>query len=471
MSQAFDLQEIITNYQLDQTILREYDIRGIIGKTLSTEDAFYIGKAFASYVITNTNAKDIVVARDGRLSSPSLSNSLIDGILSTGANVLDIGVGPTPMLYFASNILNSAGAVMITGSHNGADYNGFKMVIENKPFFGADITFLGEMIENNRLLTGKGKILTSDYDIRSAYLLELLDACLVEYDLTIAWDPANGATGEIVREICDNSPGKHIIINEKIDGNFPNHHPDPSVEENLTQIKQVIIKNNCDFGLAFDGDGDRLVVIDDKGRVVDTENLISLFAADILAKSPGATIIADVKASESLFEDLTLSGANAIMWKTGHSFVKSKMAETGALFAGEMSGHLFFADKYYGFDDGLYAALRVIELMANSEFSLSKIIDSMPKRFISKELRIDVAENRKFEVIKEVKQRLTQMQIPYNDIDGIRVKNDLGWWLLRASNTQGAIVARFESYKREDLVFLKQQLQDQLTLSGIDIVL
>jgi phosphomannomutase len=396
---------------------------------------------------------------------------LINGILSAGANVLDIGLGPTPMLYFASNILNAAGAVMITGSHNAANYNGFKMVIENRPFFGEDIKYLGQMIENNQLLKGAGKILTSDYDINSAYLLELLDACLVEYDLKIAWDPANGAAGEIIREICDNSPGTHIIINEKIDGNFPNHHPDPSVEENLTQLKQIIINNNCDFGLAFDGDGDRLVVIDDKGRVVDTENLISLFAADILSKSPGATMIADVKASESLFEDLRASGANAIMWKTGHSFVKSKMAETGALFAGEMSGHLFFADKYYGFDDGLYAALRIIEIMADSDFALSTIIDSMPKRFISKELRIDSAENRKFRVIEEVKERLSKAQIAFNDIDGIRVKNDLGWWLLRASNTQAAIVARFESYKQEDLVVLKQQLQDQLNLSGIDISL
>jgi phosphomannomutase len=459
------------NNILDPTILREYDIRGIIGKTLSFENAYYIGKAFASIVSKKTLKEHptIVIARDGRISSPELAKQTIAGMISAGAKIIDLKVAPTGMLYFAGHVLNSDAAIMITGSHNAPDYNGFKLVIANKPFFGQDIKLIQEVISKQELQEAKGEIISAAPDIKQKYLANLLATAALDNKLKIAWDPANGAAGEIIGLLCQTLSGEHIIINEKIDGNFPNHHPDPSVAENLTQLRKVLLAEKCDLGFAFDGDADRLVVLDAKGNTLSGEDIIRLFASDMLKKSPGATIIADVKASGSLFNDLTKLGAQALMWKTGHSFIKEKIAQTKAILAGEMSGHLFFADKYYGFDDGIYAAVRVIELMSRLPFSLDEFTSSMPERFISEEFRIDCDDRRKFIVIEEIKARLIAENINFTDIDGIRMQNNLGWWLIRASNTQGALVARCEAYLSQDFPLLKQQLKTQLAQSEVFI--
>jgi phosphomannomutase len=454
-------------HTLDPTILREYDIRGIIDKTLFFEDAYYLGKAFASIVGKVKPHPLIVIARDGRLSSPKLCQKMIQGLLATGAKVIDLSIAPTGMLYFAGHVLNADAAVMITGSHNAPDYNGFKLVIGNKPFFGKNIKLLQEILSEGKLLEGTGTLITDFEDIKQQYLNNLIANSALANKLKIAWDPANGAAGEIISLLVKALSGKHILINQEIDGNFPNHHPDPSVDKNLTQLRQVLLAESCDLGFAFDGDADRLIVLDAKGNTVSGEDIIRLFAADLLKQAPGATIIADVKASGALFNDLTNMGAQALMWKTGHSFIKEKIAQTKAILAGEMSGHLFFADKYYGFDDGIYAAVRVIELMSRLPFSLDEFTSSMPERFISEEFRIDCDDVRKFVVIQEIKSRLLAQKITFTDIDGIRMQNSLGWWLIRASNTQSALVARCESYDSQDFLGIKSQLKSQLEQSKV----
>jgi phosphomannomutase len=452
-------------YQFNATIFREYDIRGVVGKTLYAQDAYLIGRAFASEAAKADPKGFVCVGCDGRLSSPELKAAVCRGIVDSGMEAVDIGLGPTPMLYFAAYSLKAVGGIMITGSHNPPDHNGFKFVFQNKAFYGKDIQGLRIAAEKGALAAGKGSI--RSLDIRQEFLATLLKAYDGTRKLALAWDAGNGATGEIMASLCDKLPGTHTLLNATIDGTFPVHHPDPTVPENLEQLIDIVITNKLDAGIAFDGDGDRIGVVDDEGEILWGDQLLMLYGADILKDKPGATIIADVKASGALFDEIKRLGGAPLMWKTGHSLIKSKMVETGAPLAGEMSGHIFFADKYYGYDDALYAAVRLIGLLSRSGKRLSDLRKSLPKRINTPEIRIDCDDTRKFSVIEEVRARLQQAGADFSAVDGMRVNTPDGWWLLRASNTQPMLVARCEAMDNGGLDRLKASLSEQLQLSKV----
>ncbi len=456
-----------TDHKFTPTIFREYDIRGIVGKTLFAQDAYFIARAFATKAAQAQPGGIICVGRDGRMSSPQMHEAVCQGVIDSGMNVLDIGLGPTPMLYYTAYTKKAAGGIMITGSHNPPDHNGFKFVFENKAFYGAAITELRTIAENNNLASGAGKI--EKLDIRETYITALLKAYDGTRELAIGWDAGNGATGEIMSALCERLPGNHIALNEKIDGTFPAHHPDPTVPENLEQLIAEVRTKKLDAGIAFDGDGDRIGVVDDEGEILWGDQLLMLYSADILREKPGATIIADVKASGALFEEVARLGGVPLMWKTGHSLIKSKMAETGSPLAGEMSGHLFFADKYYGFDDALYAAVRLLGLLSRSNKKLSNLRKELPKRINTPEIRFPCDDLRKFKVIDEVKSRLQQNGAKFSDVDGVRVNVGSGWWLLRASNTQAMLVARCEAEDTKGLEQLQSDLKAQLAKSNVEL--
>ncbi|RMF14962.1 MAG: phosphomannomutase/phosphoglucomutase, partial [Alphaproteobacteria bacterium] len=340
----------------DATILREYDIRGIVGETLTESDAEALGRAYATLVRRQAGAERIALGRDGRLSSPTLSAALTRGLTAGGLDVIDIGEGPTPMLYFAVHHLGVDGGIMVTGSHNPPDYNGFKMMIGKAPLFGEGIRELGRIAAE---ADWKPPTHAGGYQERSIiedYLARLLEGTDHLPSLSVVWDPGNGAAGVVVERLAERLAGRHRVINARIDGHFPNHHPDPTVESNLEQLKRTVAETGADLGLAFDGDGDRIGAIDGHGRVIWGDQILLILARHLLEEQPGATIIADVKASRHLFEGVRAAGGSPLMWKTGHSLIKTKMAETGAPLAGEMSGHIFIRHRYYGYDDALYAA-------------------------------------------------------------------------------------------------------------------
>ena len=456
----------ISAHRFDPTILRDYDVRGVVGTTLSAQDAEALGRAFGT-VIRRRGGSAAAVGYDGRLSSPEMEAALVQGLASAGVDVRRVGRGPTPMLYYATHTLPVDGGVMVTGSHNPPDYNGFKMTLKKAAFFGDDVRNLGRIAEAGDFESGQGEI--SDDPVFDGYVERLAQDYDGTRDLKVAWDAGNGAAGEAMAALVRRLPGRHLLLNETIDGLFPAHHPDPTVEANLRQIKDLVLAEGCDLGVAFDGDGDRIGAIDGQGRVLWGDQIMLLMAQDILQQHPGSTFIADVKASQALFDGIAAAGGDAIMWKTGHSLIKSKMAETGALFAGEMSAHLFFADRYYGFDDGLYAAVRLIGAVSRSGRSLADYRDGLPPLVNTPELRFPCAEDRKQPVISEVKRRLAAEGAEVNEIDGVRVKTDDGWWLLRASNTQDVLVARCEAGDEAGLARLKAALSAHLEACGLSL--
>ncbi len=456
--------------RLDPTILREYDIRGVVGKSLTTRDAEAIGHAFGLQVTrqpTNFGRPRVCVGYDGRLSSPDMEQGLVTGLSAAGVDALRVGLGPTPMLYFAVHEFKADGGIMVTGSHNPPDYNGFKFMLGINPFFGEQIQELGALAAAPPEFSGE----LGQADRRTvfeAYVARLAATYEAPNGLRVAWDAGNGATGDALVALAARLPGEHILLNETIDGTFPVHHPDPTQPENLEQVIEAVATRKCDAGIAFDGDGDRIGVIDSTGQILWGDQLMAIFAAELLARQPGATIIADVKASKTLFDEIAKLGGTPLMWRTGHSLIKQKMAETGAPLAGEMSGHIFFADRYYGFDDALYAAVRLLDIVARSPDSLADMRSRLPATVNTPELRFDCADQRKFDVIDEVRERLAQDGANVNDIDGVRVTTADGWWLLRASNTQPVLVARCESDDTAGLDQLKNALVDQLTQSGVE---
>lgn len=453
-------------HSFDRSVLREYDVRGIVGDTLHPADANALGKAFGT-MVRRSGGKRVALGRDGRLSSPELASALAEGILSTGCDVVRVGRGPTPMLYFTVYDEKTDAGIMVTGSHNPSNYNGFKMLNAGKSVFGDAIQELGRIAAAGDFETGQGE--ASDIDVEDRFVDRLIAEldCDVPNPMTIVWDCGNGAAGDVVRKLTKKLPGTHHLLFDEIDGSFPNHHPDPTVEANLVDLKAAVAKHNADWGVAFDGDGDRIGVIDGNGNVLWGDQLLQIYAADVLDRQPGAAIIADVKASQTLFDEVTRLGGNAIMWKTGHSLIKTKMIEAKAPVAGEMSGHIFFAERYYGFDDATYAAVRLYRILVQSGKSLAQWRDAMPVAVNTPETRIDCPDDRKFALIEEVRSRLAEAGAEVSGIDGVRVSTEDGWWLLRASNTQPAIVARCEAGDDAGLVRLKSQVTDQLVKSGL----
>ena len=447
------------------TILREYDIRGIIDETLSDADAYAIGRSFGTCLI-RAGGKTAAVGYDGRVSSPILEEALVRGLNESGVDVIRVGMGPTPMLYYAEAALDNVdGGIEITGSHNPANYNGFKMVLQGRPFFGADIVQIGEMAAAGDWVEGAGS--ATGYDIIDEYVARLMQAAPAQ-GFRIGWDTGNGAAGPVVEKLTKLLPGEHHLLFTEVDGNFPNHHPDPTDEANLADLRKLVAERSLDFGLAFDGDGDRIGAIDGQGRVIWGDQLLQIFAEDVLADVPGATIIADVKASQALFDRVTELGGKPLMWKTGHSLIKSKMKETGSPLAGEMSGHIFFKHQYYGFDDAIYAAVRLIAASAKLGKSVTELRGAMPEMINTPEMRFQVDESRKFAVIDEVLARLSADSADVNNTDGARVNTPDGWWLLRASNTQDVLVARAEASSEAGLDRLMAQIDAQLAASGLE---
>lgn len=461
------------------SIIRAYDVRGVYGQTLFDIDAYFVGKSFGSFLAKN-GKKKVVVGSDGRLSSPVLKDQLRKGLIESGIFVTDIGLGPTPMLYFSVYHLSADAGIMVTGSHNPGSHNGFKMLLRDRPFFGEDILGLAKIsAEGNFVLSSKGKL--DQKEVSEEYIERILSDCILsetnselldEIDefkpkkkLKIAWDAGNGAAGEIMKKLSQRINAEHFLLFEDIDGSFPNHHPDPTVPTNLQDLIAKVRQEKCDLGIAFDGDGDRIGVVDDEGEILWGDQLLVFYAREILSKNKGATIIADVKASNVLFDQIKKAGGNPMMWKTGHSLIKAKMKETKAPLAGEMSGHIFFADKYYGFDDALYAAIRIINIVEQSQEKLSDLRKSLPKTFSTPEIRVECSDEKKFQIVESLKSNLKD----FNDVDGIRANENEGWWLIRASNTQPVLVARAEASSEENLVVLKNNLKKQLESCQVKI--
>ncbi len=395
------------------------------------------------------------------------------GMVDAGMAVERVGLGPTPMLYFAVKDSGADAGLMITGSHNPADYNGFKMTLNGAPVFGQAVQEIGRIARDADFDLGAAGGVT-DHDIRDRYVDRLLRDTKLTADksMKIAWDCGNGAAGDIVRRLTARLPGTHILMYDDIDGTFPNHHPDPTVDANMADLVRMVRQEKCDLGLAFDGDGDRVGAVDEAGNILRCDMLLTVYARDVLKRHPGATIIGDVKCSGVLFDEIRKMGGNPVMWKTGHSLIKAKMHETGAPLAGELSGHIFFADGWYGFDDGVYCAIRLIDALIEDGNRLSTLMNRLPKTVSTPEMRIEVDETHKFQIVDKIVSDIQAVaeenkSIDVNNIDGARVNTPDGWWLVRASNTQNVLVMRAEATSDVGFARLQGMMRDALARVGL----
>ena len=449
----------IISHKFHETIIREYDIRGIYDETLHNIDAKILGNLFGMEV---GHGKTINVGFDGRLSSESLKINLVNGLIDVGINVNEIGLCPTPLLYYSCFELSAQGGIIVTGSHNPKNHNGFKIVLNNKPFFGEDLKKIKKKAEKFELKRNEGTF--KKVDLRKKYVSRLVRGIDQSQKINAVWDTGNGVAGVIINDLADKIYGNKKILFGEVDGTFPNHHPDPSEPENLSFCIDYVIKSKSDVGFAFDGDGDRLGVIDDKGRIISGDKLLLILAKELLKKKKKSKIIADVKCSQVIFDEIKKFGGEAIISKTGHSQVKNNLKKYKDELAGEMSGHIFFAEAYYGFDDAFFAAVKVIELLNRNSKKLSELVDEIPAVHNTPEIRIECDDREKFEIIKKVVKNQKMANKDFIDIDGIRVNDNGGWWLLRASNTQPAIVARCESSTIEGLRIQKENVKNELSL-------
>lgn len=439
-------------------IFREYDIRGITGTDIDEGVFELIGKAYGTYM-KQQGASTISMGRDCRVTSPELSQAVSRGINSTGLNVTDIGMVATPMLYFSLYNLDVDGGVMITASHNPGEYNGIKLSSGKNSLFGEQIQEIRQLIEKGEFASGSGT--TNSADIREEYIKFLKDNLNIKSGLRIAADYGNGMTGIIGPEVFREFGCEITELYETPDGTFPNHHPDPTVEENLAELIDTVKSKKLDVGLGFDGDGDRIGVIDENGEIIWGDMLVLIFARDILSREEGAKFIGDVKCSTKLFKGIEDAGGEAIMWKTGHSLIKNKMKVENAAMAGEMSGHIFFADKFFGYDDALYAALRLLEIISQTGKTVSELLGDIPQSVSTPEIRMDCPEEIKFQLVEEVKSRLSEKH-EVIDIDGVRIEFPDGWGLIRASNTQPALVLRFEALDDLKLQDIRSIIEGEL---------
>jgi phosphomannomutase/phosphoglucomutase len=440
---------------LKPTIFREYDIRGIADEELLDPGIIDLGRAIGTY-LQRKNGNQVNLGRDCRLSSTRLRNALIQGLMAAGCQVTDVGVVPTPLLYYSVFHLKAGGAVMITGSHNPAEYNGFKIVSGTSTIYGDEIQELWRIIEASGYATGAGS--EKPFDIVTPYVDEISAQFKFGRRVKVVADAGNGTAGPAMHRLFQKLNCEATELFFDMDGRFPNHHPDPTVPKNLAQLVAAVKAQRADLGIAFDGDSDRIGAVDDKGTVLYGDQLMIIYAREILSRKPGATFIGEVKCSQTLYDDIRKRGGNAIMWKTGHSLIKAKMKETHADLAGEMSGHMFFADRYYGFDDALYAACRLMEIVANSAKPLSEELSDLPKTVSTPEIRVDCPDDQKFEVVKRVgeKYRKTHQTV---DVDGVRILFPQGWGLVRASNTQPILVLRFEASTPELLAEYQKEVE------------
>lgn len=440
---------------LKPAIFREYDIRGIADQELTSEGIEGLGRAIGT-LIAREKGRQVNVARDCRLSSERLRNAIVAGLVAAGCEVTDLGVVPTPLLYYASFHLHADGGVMITGSHNPPEYNGFKVMCGTSTIHGEEIQHVRAMLEAGDLASGSGSV--KPYDIATPYVDEITRQFDLKRRVKVVVDTGNGTAGPALHRLLERVNCEPIELFFEMDGRFPNHHPDPTVPKNLESLVRAVSETGAELGIAIDGDGDRIGAVDEKGNVVWGDQLLAIYGREILTRKPGATFISEVKASQVMYDYLNARGGRALMWKTGHSLIKAKMQEEKAELAGEMSGHMFFADRYYGFDDALYSALRLIELVDRAGGPLSTLLADLPRTVTTPEIRVDCPDEAKFALVERVKEafRKTHRII---DVDGVRVLFDEGWGLARASNTQPVIVLRFEAKNQELLDQYRREVE------------
>lgn len=447
----------------DKVIFREYDIRGVFNKQFDLDFVEQLGKAYASYHQKNLKMQNptIAVGFDARLSSPEIFKSLAKGLNASGFDVLNLGLVTTPISYFSTFTLkNVAGSIMITGSHNPPDYNGFKICLGRSTIFGEEIQKIGAILENRDFITGQGT--TTEHDILPAYIERYAKEFANLKTVKAVIDCGNGAAGCVVRRLFEAIGLQTTFLFEKPDGNFPNHHPDPTVEKNLVDLKKAVIELKADVGIGFDGDADRIGLVDNTGRMVYGDELMTIVARDIIKTTPSAKIIGDVKCSDRFFEDIDQRGGQSILWKTGHSLVKEKIKVEKAPFGGEMSGHIFFADRNYGYDDAIYAALRVIEIISKTGKTIPQLLEGLPPAHNTPELRIDTTEEKKVLIVEKLKLKYAKPGPEVkkvNLLDGIRVSYADGWALARASNTQPVLVLRFEAQTAQRLQEIRAEFE------------
>ena len=463
-------------HTFDNTILRSYDIRGIYGVNLSDKDAFMLGFFFGITVRKKNPDKKhplIVIGMDGRLSSPMLEEKLNEGLKNSGCEIYRIGLCPTPMLYFASNFYKADGAIQVTGSHNPKDYNGFKIVLNQNSFFGEDIKKLGQFSSKGYSKTYDG--FSKSVEVNNHYINEIIkpfkNIKKQFFEKTIVWDCGNGASGPSVETMTKKIPGNHIVLYSDVDGNFPNHHPDPTDESTLKILLKKMNEVDAELGIAFDGDGDRIGVVDKQGRSV-AGDLLTAFLANSITRNDkeNQTIILDIKSSYIAYESIISLGFKAEIGKTGHSNIKKRIKEIKSPLAGEVSGHIFFGDIYFGYDDALYASIRLLSLMANN-FELDKFVSTLPKTFISSEIKVFCSDQIKFLTINNISKNVFE-KYNSNDVitlDGLRVNNNHGWWLIRASNTEEALIVRFEGKSEKDKNELFLEVKNLLKEEGLTL--
>jgi phosphomannomutase/phosphoglucomutase len=451
---------------LPETIFRAYDIRGVVGDTLSAETAYWIGRAIGSESLAQ-NEPNVSVGRDGRLSGPELVQQLIQGLHDSGCHVSDVGLVPTPALYYAANVLAGKTGVMLTGSHNPKDYNGFKIVIAGDTLANEQIQALHERIRTNNLTSQKGSI--TQVNILDRYFKQIKDDVVLARKLKVVVDCGNGAAGVIAPQLIEALGCEVISLYAEVDGNFPNHHPDPGKLENLQDLIAKVKETGADLGLAFDGDGDRVGVVTNKGNVVYPDRLLMLFALDVLKRNPGADILFDVKCTRRLTPLISEHGGRPVMWKTGHSLIKKEMKKSGALLAGEMSGHIFFKERWFGFDDGIYSAARLLEILSQESASAEELFETFPNDISTPEINIKVTDVTKFSIIEALEKDAQWGEARLTSIDGVRVDYPKGWGLVRASNTTPVLVLRFEAETEAELQRIKDVFHTELKKVAPDL--
>jgi phosphomannomutase / phosphoglucomutase len=444
---------------INSKIFREYDIRGIVDKDLTEDFVEFLGRGIGTY-FRKRGKKDVALGRDARLSSPAYAEAITRGLLSTGCSVVDYGMVPTPLIYFAVFHKRREASVMITGSHNPPEYNGFKMMAGEETLYGAAIQEIYRLLKDNAIIQERGGLRSEDVVIPE-YENYVTKNIHLRKKLKVVLDAGNGTGGVVAAPIFRKLGAEVVELFCEPDGRFPNHHPDPTLPEAMEKLVETVRSTGADFGVGYDGDADRIGVVDDRGNLLWGDLLMIVFCRDILPSHPGAAIISEVKASKLLYDEIARLGGRGIMWKTGHSLIKQKIKEEKALLAGEMSGHIFFADRYFGFDDAIYASARLAEILSRTGTTLSEFLADLPKTFSTPEIRIYASDEVKFRIVDEVRRKLVQ-KYPVNDIDGIRVSYPRGWALVRASNTQAALVLRYEAETAEDLESIRREVGGEL---------
>ena len=444
--------------QINPQIFREYDIRGVVHQDLTPDIVRRLGQGFGTHM-AHLGRRELVVGRDGRLSSNTFEQALIEGLISTGCHVIDIGLCPTPVYYFSIFHFDKDGGMVVTGSHNPPEFNGFKVSVGKSTIFGKEIQNLRRLIEKAEFVVGQGSL--SQKEIIRPYQDYIKKNIHIEKKMKVVIDAGNGTAGIVAGPLLEDLGCELEELYCEVDGRFPNHFPDPTIPGNLKELIERVKKNQADVGIGYDGDADRIGVVDDQGNIIWGDQLMILFSREILKGNKGATFVAEVKCSQNLFNDIEKNGGRAIMWRTGHSLIKEKMKEEKAALGGEMSGHIFFADRYFGYDDAIYASCRLIELLSKTDKRLSQLLSDIPKTFITPEIRVDCPDEIKFKVVENVKEALRK-DYPVIDVDGVRVKFEDGWGLVRASNTQPALVLRFEALVEKRLEEIKKLVEDRV---------